>query len=322
MAQRHRTFTRGQRVSPDKVQRRGHTPARGGRRAPGRTKPIQLSILPTEKEFAAFWDQPPELIHSYLTQSFQPSRRRMRTLGTHVSHELRRHLASCRTRSEQSFLRLLSPKEIPVWRDRLAAWHQASPRARLEMTTDLLAQALRVGGPRIFSLDPAQYHLNALWQTIFRAPDIERRKHARKQWLRIVIAPLPNFRRSKDRLRATQALAIYENLRRECDAVIQERGDWTRKLLGQKLQERIARITPAEADQLAQGYLERKKTKVRDLLLTITGAQFQRGPHTVRSLMARARQARQLDRIGERGRRRYDAWLALRPQSSPDASKT
>src|SRR6202011_2579543 len=112
-------------------------------------------------------------------------------------------------------------------------------------------------------------------------------------WLRIVTAPLPNFRKSKDRLRATQVLATYENLRRDGDAVIQERGDWTRQTLGQKLRERIARMTPAEADELAQGYLERKKTQVRHLLQTITGAHFQRGPHTVRSLMARARQARQ-----------------------------
>jgi hypothetical protein len=204
-------------------------------------------------------------------------------------------------------------------------WMLAPPDQRDQATDWIMAGAIGAFGPDAFLLKAVHAHLTALWRLMHSAPSGAERTTAKKRWLYITRAALPNLRAFKEPWNAIDAAAATQKITEVLRLLAPLRNRrWHTKDLDELTRKLTAilsdwRWPPHILKKLAAGIIDRHSDTVRAMIQTGVGRPFGRGHTGIRdALAAESRRAKE-HRRGEdtiarivTGKRRYVEWLTRR----------
>jgi hypothetical protein len=261
-----------------------------------------------------FWQRPPEEIHEDLTRR-QGAKGSRAARGPHDKFDpsALKSAYKAATTAEQAFLRLLRTPQIPAWEKQLEEYRTANELERQTTVTSLIGALLRDFGPAVLRRWPVQFYLRRMWRTMHTDADVDRRKEAKRQWVRLLVSGVPNLRRTKTRIDEEEVLDRFEALKK-----------WVRHVRTHFHDER-ARIRelvrdPQISRQDAEDLLRSSPTR-REALHRLTGAPFNRSASTIRELLARANRARDEHARATQGIARYDRFLRGQSLRGPALNK-
>jgi hypothetical protein len=201
-------------------------------------------------------------------------------------------------------------------------WVLAPPDQRDQAMDWIMAGAIGRLGPDAFLLKAVHAHLTALWRLMHSAPTVAERTAAKKRWLYITRAGLPNLRAFKEPRHALDVAAATEKIAEALRLLAPLR---KRRWHTKDLDELTRRLTATFSDwrwpphilkKLAEGIIDRHSDTVRAMIQAGVGRPLGQGHTGLRDALANERrrakeQGRRKDTIARiaAGKRRYAEWL-------------